>query len=106
MCTSSGRSIGTGCGDGGDGDKAEDRTAHNRQHAIVAFLDAPKLKSNPNTLHAYAGVLDRTADQLDADRNWADVADVEIGDALTELWGETMPATWNRNRSAVGSWLA
>lgn len=24
----------------------------------------------------------------------------------TELWGKTKPATWNRNRAAVGSWLA
>ncbi|WAL64713.1 site-specific integrase [Amycolatopsis cynarae] len=74
--------------------------------AIDAFLDTPKIKGNPNTLRAYANVLDRTADQLDAERALADIADAEIGDALTELWGDAKPATWNRNRAAVGSWLA
>jgi hypothetical protein len=36
----------------------------------------------------------------------ADVEDSEIDDALTELWGGAKPAIWNRNRAAVGSWLA
>ncbi|MFI0453244.1 hypothetical protein [Actinomadura sp. 6N118] len=35
----------------------------------------------------------------------ADVAGNEIGDALTALWGQCAPATWNRNRAAVSSWL-
>ena len=74
--------------------------------AIDAFLDSPKIKANPNTLRAYTGVLDRTADQLGADRALADVEDSEIGDALDGLWGSAKPATWNRNRAAVGSWLA
>ena len=74
--------------------------------AIDAFLDTPKIKGNPNTLRAYTGVLDRLADRLDANRALADIVDAEIGDALTELWGEAKPATWNRNRAAVGSWLA
>jgi hypothetical protein len=30
----------------------------------------------------------------------------EIAGALTGLWGGAKPATWNRNRAAVGSWLA
>lgn len=74
--------------------------------AIDDFLDTPKIKSNANTLRAYAGVLDRVADQLDADRALAAVANAEIGHVLTALWGEAKPATWNRNRAAVGSWLA
>jgi len=74
--------------------------------AIDAFLDTPKIKGNPNTLRAYTGVLDRTAGVIDADRKLAGVAADEIGDALTALWGEAKPATWNRNRAAVGSWLA
>jgi hypothetical protein len=53
--------------------------------AIDAFLDSPKIKGNPNTLRAYTNVLDRTADRVDPDRVLADVADTEIGDALTEL---------------------
>jgi hypothetical protein len=73
--------------------------------AIDAFLDTPKIKGNPNTLRACTNVLDRIADQLDADRALAGVDDAEIGDALTELWGQAKPATWNRNRAAVGSWL-
>lgn len=74
--------------------------------AIDAFLDTPKIKGNPNTLRAYTGVLDRTAGVVDADRKLAGVTADEIGDALTALWGEAKPATWNRNRAAVGSWLA
>jgi integrase len=74
--------------------------------AIDAFLDTPKSKDNPNTLRAYTNGLDRVADQLDPDRALADVEDSEIGDALTELWGDAKPATWNRNRAVVGSWLA
>ncbi|MFG1966701.1 tyrosine-type recombinase/integrase [Nonomuraea sp. NPDC049028] len=34
-----------------------------------------------------------------------EVADAEIGTALTELWGKSAPATWNRNRAAITSWL-
>jgi integrase len=34
------------------------------------------------------------------------VDDGEIGEALTTLWGEAAPSTWNRNGAAVGSWLA
>ncbi|MFI6742269.1 tyrosine-type recombinase/integrase [Nonomuraea sp. NPDC050451] len=29
----------------------------------------------------------------------------EIGTALADLWGASAPATWNRNRAAVASWL-
>jgi len=47
----------------------------------------------------------RTAEQVGPGRKLADVDDTEIGDALTELWGKAKPATWNRNRAAVGSWL-
>ncbi|MEV6140665.1 site-specific integrase [Nocardia sp. NPDC051990] len=74
--------------------------------AIDAFLDTPKIKSNANTLRAYTNALDRTAEAIGPGRKLADVDDTEIGDALTELWGQTKPATWNRNRAAVGSWLA
>lgn len=51
-------------------------------------------------------MLDRAAERIDPDRKLSAVADDEIGDALTELWGATKPATWNRNRAAIGSWLA
>jgi integrase len=74
--------------------------------AIDAFLDTPKVKANPNTARAYAGVLDRTAGVIGADRKLAGVADGEVAGALAELWGKAAPATWNRNRAAVGSWLA
>ena len=73
---------------------------------IDAFLDSPKIRGNPNTLRAYAGVLDQVAERLDPDRPLAAVAGAEIGDALSELWGDAKPATWNRNRAAVRSWLA
>jgi hypothetical protein len=74
--------------------------------AIDAFLDSPKIKGNPNTLRAYTNVLDRAAEVIGADRTLAGVADGQVADALTELWGDAKPAIWNRNRAAVGSWLA
>jgi site-specific recombinase XerD len=74
--------------------------------AIDGFLDSPNVKANPNTLRAYSGVLDRVDEEIDSRRKLAEVHDDEIADALTELWGDAKPATWNRNRAAVGSWLA
>ncbi|MCK9928121.1 site-specific integrase [Frankia sp. Mgl5] len=73
--------------------------------AVDAFLDAPTIRGNPNTLRAYMNVLDRVAELLGPDRALADVADDEVGGALATLWGAAKPATWNRNRAAVGSWL-
>ncbi|MEV6906046.1 hypothetical protein [Amycolatopsis sp. NPDC051071] len=72
--------------------------------AIDAFLDSPKIRTNPNTLRAYTNMLDWAAETLGPGRALADVAE-EIAVALTALWGTAKPATWNRNRAAVGSWL-
>lgn len=74
--------------------------------SIDAFLDSPKITGNPNTLRAYTNVLDRTGKQLGLDRSLAGVDADEIGEALATLWGKAAPSTWNRNRAAVGSWLA
>jgi integrase len=73
--------------------------------SVDAFLDSPKIKGNANTLRAYTGVLDRTAAVIGPSRALASIEDEEVADALTELWGSAKPATWNRNRAAVGSWL-
>jgi integrase len=74
--------------------------------AIDAFLDSPNVKGSANTLRAYTNVLDRTADELGPDRALAGVDDEEIAAALAALWSGASPSTWNRNRAAVGSWLA
>lgn len=76
------------------------------RRAVDAFLDSTTIRGNTNTLRAYTGVLDRTAARLGAHRALAELADDEIADALTALWGTAAPATWNRNRAAVGSWLS
>ncbi|MEX5637096.1 tyrosine-type recombinase/integrase [Parafrankia sp. FMc2] len=73
--------------------------------AVDAFLDAPAIRGNPHTLRAYTNVLDRAAERLGPDQALAELADDDIADALAELWGAAKPATWNRNRAAVGSWL-
>ena len=75
------------------------------RQAVDKFLDAPKVAGNANTLRAYTNVLYRTAAELGPDRPLAGVAADEIAAALTKLWGGAAPATWNRNRAAVGSWL-
>ncbi|MEV7010859.1 hypothetical protein [Streptosporangium sp. NPDC051022] len=72
--------------------------------AADAFL-ATARTATPNTHRAYASAIDRTIALLGRDRTLADVTDTEIGSALTELWGGRAPATWNRNRAAVTSWL-
>jgi integrase len=74
--------------------------------SIDAFLDSPKVKGNANTLRAYTNVLDRAAELIGPGRELAEVDDDEVGDALATLWGQAQPATWNRNRAAVSSWLA
>lgn len=74
--------------------------------AIEAFLSAPRRTESPNTHRAYDNVLRRVADLIGAYRALVDVDDDEIGAALTTLWGHAKPTTFNRNRAAVGSWLA
>lgn len=72
--------------------------------AADAYLSTSRV-ANPNTHRAYASAIDSTATLLGGGRRLADVADDEVGSALTELWGQCAPATWNRNRAAVSSWL-
>ncbi|MGP3932163.1 hypothetical protein [Nonomuraea sp. KM88] len=63
--------------------------------------------ANPNTHRAYTSAIDRTIAHIGGgSRRLSEVADAEIGDALASLWGGCAPATWNRNRAAVSSWLA
>jgi len=72
--------------------------------AADAFLSSPRAAS-PNTRRAYAGVLDRLAAELGPARQLAAVPGDEVASALRRLWGESAPATWNRNRAAAVSWL-
>jgi integrase len=74
--------------------------------AIDAFLDSPRVNRSPHTRRAYANVLDRTAELIGPDRDLAGVTGPELDEALTRLWGGGAESTWNRNRAAVGSWLA
>jgi hypothetical protein len=72
--------------------------------AIDRFLSSPQYK-NANTLRAYSNVLDRVAEQLGADRQLASVSGDRLAEILGQLWGQAMPATWNRNRAAVAAFL-
>ncbi len=72
--------------------------------AADAFLSSPRAAS-PNTRRAYAGVIDRLAAELGPGRPLAAVTGDEVAAALRRLWGSRAPATWNRNRAAVVSWL-
>jgi site-specific recombinase XerD len=74
--------------------------------AVEAFLATPRASASPNTHRAYTDVLHRIAGQLGPTRALADVDEVEIGTALSALWNTAAPTTFNRNRAAVGSWLA
>ena len=75
------------------------------QAAADAFLSSPRCE-NPNTRRAYATVIDKLTAQLEPARQLADVDASEIANALETLWSDAAPSTWNRNRAAVGSWLA
>ena len=55
--------------------------------AIDSFLDSPDVRANPNTLRAYTSVLDRVGEEVGSRRRLAEVADDEVADALTGLWG-------------------
>jgi hypothetical protein len=55
-----------------------------------------------NAHRAYASAVDRTVALLGVDRL---LADDEVGAALSQPRGTCAPATWNRNRAAVASWL-
>jgi hypothetical protein len=61
--------------------------------------------ASPNTRRAYAGVLDRLPAELSPGRQLAAAPGDEIAAALRRLWGGSTPATWNRNRAALVSWL-
>lgn len=58
-----------------------------------------------NTRRAYAAVLDKALDHLGPDRALAEVTGEELASVFTAAWGASAPATWNRNRAAVSSWL-
>lgn len=51
--------------------KAAKVTGPTVRASIDAFLDTPKVKTNPNTLRAYTNVLDRAAEQIGSDRRLA-----------------------------------
>lgn len=76
------------------------------QKAVDEFLARPRVNDSPHTRRAYGLTLQRVADELGPDRQLAEVVDEEVGQALAEAWGSAAPATWNRNRAAVLSWLA
>lgn len=87
-------------------------TGHSRRgpvtvrEAVAAFLSAPRGSGSDHTRRAYTGVLHRVADRLGTERELADLGGDEVADALTTLWGDAAPSTWNRNRAAVSSWLS
>lgn len=72
--------------------------------AVDRFLGSARCR-NPNTRRAYTGVLDRLAGHLDPGRELAATSGQDIAGAMTVLWGGAKPATWNRNRAAVSSFL-
>ena len=72
--------------------------------AVDAFLSSSRC-ANPNTRRAYRGVLDRLVIELGPQVKLADVTSEQVGSALECLWGESGPATWNRNRAVVRGWL-
>jgi integrase len=82
-----------------------DRSGVTVRLAVDQFLSSTRC-ANPNTRRAYGSVLDRLAEDLGTDRLLASVAGGDLAVSLERLWGQAKPATWNRNRAAVASWVA
>jgi hypothetical protein len=74
--------------------------------AVEAFLAAPRCNQSAHTHRVYGDVLRRLAALIGAYRALVDIEDDEIAAALQARWGQAKPATWNRNRATVASWLA
>ena len=72
---------------------------------VDRFLSSARCR-HPNTRRAYAGVLDRLAEHVGADRRLAELEGGEVLEALNALWGGAAASTWNQRRAAVASWLA
>ena len=72
--------------------------------AVDRFLASTRCRTR-TTRRSYAHALDRTAAHVGVDRRLGDVAGDELAQALTALWGESAPSTWNQRRAAVSSWI-
>jgi hypothetical protein len=75
------------------------------REAVDTFLSCPRC-ANPNTRRAYAAALDGVLAGLGPDRLLATLASDELAAVFATTWADAAPATWNRNRAAVSSWLA
>jgi len=73
--------------------------------AVDAFLSSPRL-TNVNTARAYAAVLDRVASDVGTGQLLAEVSGDDLAEVVERAWGKAAPATWNRNRAALSSFLA
>lgn len=72
--------------------------------AVDGFLSSPRC-ANPNTRRAYTNALDRLLADLGHGRRLDRLGADELAATFVNLWSHTAPATWNRNRAAVSSWL-
>ncbi|WP_435875776.1 hypothetical protein [Nonomuraea wenchangensis] len=81
------------------GGVGQGRSQSSYAYAAGGMSAAAKITANLNTHRAYASAIDRVIARLGHDRPLVEVADAEIGAALTELWRTSAPATWNRNRA-------
>lgn len=70
--------------------------------SITKFVATAKSR---HTVRTHVLALLRLSDRLGPDRSLDDVAGDELAAALTDLWGQAAPATWNRRRASVIAWL-
>lgn len=78
-------------------------TSASLRTVIDAFLSSARC-ANPNTRRAYTTALDQVLTDL-GDRPLGEVTGEQLGNVLTTAWGTARPATWNRNRAALCSFL-
>jgi hypothetical protein len=74
--------------------------------AIESFLATPRCNESAHTRRVYGDVLHRVGELLGPCRALVDIDDEEIAAALHRLWSSAAPATFNRNRATLASWLS
>jgi site-specific recombinase XerD len=71
--------------------------------AVDAFLAQPRPATTART---YTRTLEHVARRLGRDRTLADIGDEELAAAVSQLWGDRAPRTWNRHLATIRSFLS
>jgi hypothetical protein len=74
------------------------------EQAVAAYLEAAALA--PNSDRSYRQTLGRLTRELAGEAALAALTGDELTGALTSVWGDAAPATWNQKLSIARAWLS